>query len=412
MPRLRLAPLVASALFAATSFASAPPLAHDPGPAAGAQAAPAAGETDIARDALSLSLRALAAAERGSIDVDVKDATLVELFEQVQSRGSLPLRIDWESLAGLGIAKDDRIDFHIRDVPPLAALRAIAAAIPAEFDQPVVDACSGQLVLTSPSGLAALRETAIYDIADILADPTLLEAKAAPAAVAAPAGDDEDAPISEGVAVETPLDSMAERLVEIISEHIDPEGWIDTGGSRGRMTSEAGRLIVSATPATHRGLTAFLASLRSQAPTRATITWTIARVPSGQVGALRAAMQKGHANGVGPRSALEAIDGLVIESSPRTTTLIGESATIESSGPDVLTRCVARPSFDRIARTFGAMVRIEITRGDRKASAEASLSGDANRAADVIELASGPVDGTTWVVVVEAVADRPGATQE
>jgi hypothetical protein len=357
-------------------------------------------EAPPARDALTLSLRALAAAERGSIDLDAKGITLVELFDQLQTKAALPLRIDWSALAGIGVAKDDRIDFHIRDVPPLAALKAIAAAMDAEFDRPVVDACSGQLVLTSPKGLADLRETAIYDIADILADPTMLEARAADDA----ATHEDDAPIDgAAVAVETPIDALADRLVEIISEHIDPEGWIDTGGSRGRITSEAGRLIVSATPATHRGLAAFLDSLRAQTPKRATIGWTIASMPTSQIDLLRERL----VDGASALAVLRSIDGVVIESAPRATTLIGETATIEESGADRLTRCVARPSFDRIARSFGATVRVELRRGDRQASAEATLAGGPSGAVDIMQLASGPAEGRIWVVVVEAVAERP-----
>lgn len=392
-------------------------------------------------DTITLSLRALAQAESGSISVDATDVTIEELFQRIQNFGSLSLRIDWPALSRIGVAKDDRLDFHIKDVPPLAALKAIVSAMDADIDRPVIDASAGQIVVTSPNGLAGLRELAIYDIADILADPTLIDAIALAASPVAAEEDEKDeaeeeaeeadptanpntkpaAPAREPesthttVAAETPMHARAERLIEIISEHIDPEGWIDSGGSRGRITSEAGRLIVTATPMTHRQLRSLLATLREQAPTSATITCQIAAVETSALDELLGRSGTS-ANRQTTVDAVRALASFRIVAAPRVAAEMGSAATVaikntpSSADGGTTVQCRATPTFDRAHKRFGVGVTLELTHGTQSASLDSSvsgaLSGGAHGFTDLLRLAGGPSATESWVVIVEAEANR------
>ncbi len=413
-----------TALLVATHLLAAPLLAADP-PAAPAKPAPTANDAASPTGSLALSMRTLDQAGLGTVTLDATNVTIEELFQKLQSFAGLPLRIDWSALSRMGVAKDDRLDFHIKDVPPLVAVKAITNAMDAEIDRPVVDASAGQIVVTSPNGLASLRELAIYDVADILADPTLIDAIAAAAAEReAPAKEDpatepdakpdekpdskpEEKPTANTVAEESPLHARTERLIEIITEHIDPEGWLDSGGSRGRITGEAGRLIVTATPMAHRQLTQLLATLREQAPLSATITCTIAALPNA---ALNEALAKPTADRRAAVAAVRGSPGFRIVAAPRLVAQLGQAATVELKDGNASTLCRATPTFDRARRSLSVAVRAELTSGDRHAAIESSIGGAAAGFTDLLRLAGGPSATETFVIIVEAATDpRQGA---
>lgn len=410
------------ALLVATHLLTGPVLAADP-PAAPAH------EATSPTGSLALSMRALERAGLGTVTLDATNVTIEELFQKLQSFAALPLRIDWSALSRMGVAKDDRLDFHIKDVPALVAVKAITNAMDAEIDRPVVDASAGQIVVTSPNGLASLRELAIYDVADILADPTLIDAIAAAAAEReAPAKEDpatepdakpeekpeekpdskpEEKTTANTVAEESPLHARTERLIEIITEHIDPEGWLDSGGSRGRITGEAGRLIVTATPMAHRQLTQLLATLREQAPLSATITCTIAALPNA---ALDEALAKPTADRRAAVAAVRGAPGFRIVTAPRLVAQLGQAATVELKDGNASTLCRVTPTFDRARRSLSVAVRAELTSGDRRAAIESSIGGAAAGFTDLLRLAGGPSATETFVIIVEAATDpRQGA---
>lgn len=380
------------------------------------------------RTSLALSLAALQAAEGGSITLDLARTHVDQACEALGAAGHLPLRIDWDALADLGIAKDDTIDFRIQDVPALVALKALAATMNAEIEAPVVDASAGQLILTSPRGLAKYRETAIYEIGDILADPLLIDAVAAKARAAAETkameeaskgGNDEPAPSpaddsdatttsagSPGAATVafSPLTARAERLVDLIADHVDSEGWEDNGGSRSRLSHEAGRLIVSATPETHRQLRAFLAELRNGSPTSATTTWTIGVMPSGALDTLLATSDDPAAQ----IAAVKAASQFRVLGTPRVSVRLGDEATTEVDDGRNSIRCTANVSFDRARGTLALATSVAMGFGPAKAAIQSTLTGTARRAAGVLRLPSGPSAGEAWVVLTESFADpRP-----
>jgi hypothetical protein len=418
-------PLSASAFglvlaFAATAFEPATAQSVPESPSKPAAEAPT-------RSSLDLSVRALEEASKGNVTFDVTNAELSDALASFQALSGLPLRIEWSALADLGIAKDDVIDVHVHDVPPLVALKAIAATINADIDRPVVEAAAGQIVLTSPRGLGAFRELAMYDVADILADPMLIDAVAAAVRAQRAAeqhigakeeeeaeGKGDDANSTAGstagsAAAFSPLTARGDRLIEIIVDHIDPEGWDDNGGSRGRMSHEAGRLLVTATPSTHQALRTLLADLRRTSPTAATTTWTVASVPTATLDALLAKPEfAGPMNTPALDAAIRAASGFKALSKQQVTSKLGEEAVVDLGDGRNGSHCVANVTLDRARGTLSVQTKMTLFAGSWKVDSSTTLVGGPQSAAGIIRLPNSPVEGQDWVVLVVTVAEQRG----
>lgn len=399
-----------------------------------------------ARSSLDMSLATLAKAEVGAMSLTLKNEVLETAVERFRQVAGVPILVDWDALAAIGVARDDLISFEVADAPALVALKVFAASIEAEIEEPVVDATAGQLLITSPRGRSAFRETAIYDVADILADPFLIDAVAALRRQAAnrsgDADEDEDGkdeqdakvdgdageakrdpsqpnggaatvspkPTSAsandgGVAVVTTATARGERLIEIIVDHIDPEGWDYSGGSRGKMTHEAGRLIITATALTHESIRGFLTDLRQQSPSSATTSWTIAALPNASLDAI-VAEARPEADAASLLAATRSAPGFRILSTPRVSARLDDQGVIESSDAHGSARCTVTVSLDRAHRSLSVRTSVQLTDAGSKGAAESTLTGRGDRISGLLRLACGPREGETWVVLVETVADR------
>ncbi len=368
-----------------------------------------AGPTDPPpADSVSLSMRAIADAERGSYSLDATQETVEALLARAQKLLGVPLRVDWQALHWVSVEKDDRIDFHAKDLPPLVMLQAMAAAMGSEREHPIVDASAGQLVITSQRGLAALRETVIYDIADIISDPTLVDTLAvmatpvsAPATATPTANEKHDD--GNTTALESPMRALIDRVAEILQEHIDFDGWTDNGGDRNKLTAEAGRLIISTSPMTHRQIRTLLVGLREEAPNAARVSLVVAAIPTKELDPL---MKAAGDDRVALRAAIEKAPGFRPLWSPSTVTRFDHEAKLESAegNSNALTSITA--SQDRAKRSMTLGLRLALKSGERTAKFEASLAGDRRHLVEVVRLPAGPDEEMTWVVLVDARSER------
>ena len=169
-------------------------------------------------DALDASLRALREAERSRASIDRSNSTVEAVLAELQATTKIPLRVDWSALERLGIDRDDPFEFHASDLSPKLLLEAIAMSLGSEIERPVVDAGAGQIVLTTDAGRTSLRATAVYDVADVLFDPTLIDAlkalaEGAPVEVDAATQQQQPAPTDEDAVtgLEATHDALARR---------------------------------------------------------------------------------------------------------------------------------------------------------------------------------------------------------
>lgn len=342
-------------------------------------------------DSLSLSLAALATAERGRVTLEYREIRLDEALDRFTRETGLPLRAEWDALTRISVDRDERITWSARDLPPIVALRELAASLGTDLDRPIVDASHGTLLLTTLRGLQAHRETSLYDVADIAADPTLLDA--VERLVAAPDAEPEDD--AAGVD-DREAEERLTALAALLMDHIDPEGWVDAGGSRSKMSLAAGRLAVTASAGTHRELRRLLGTIRRQAPSTGMVRIAIIELSEGAAEDLLLRLAS-----VTPVERQRLLS--TCASSPDTARLaaaqllvrLGEEARIESRAPG------------GDAADFDATVLLRIDRARRSLALSIALEVGASRLRTtldfpLVQLASGepmPLSGVEAIVL-------------
>jgi hypothetical protein len=326
----------------------------------------AASRTATARQAdspLESATATIRAAERTLVTVDRTEAPLTAVLEDFRKAG-LQIQVEWSELALLGVEKDEPVTLIVERLPALDALAALSRVIGDAKERPVLDAAPGLLVLTTGDRLEGLRVPAIYDVADILTDPTLLADAA-----------DADAPAHDATSTDaTTIEERARRLLELLMSQVDPQGWEDVGGSRGRISVEAGRLVVSATPLAHLRLRRLLDDLRRESPFAIETSLSIMEVPSATATRL-ADEAKGDATALAAavRGAADATRAW----SPRVVTRFDAPASIETSD-DALGQWQATltPRRDRIARVITLDLHVTLAKGSSKVGFDGLVAFD------------------------------------
>lgn len=355
----------------------------------------------IAADSLAKSLAALAVADRGSIAFTATDTRLDEALARFTEATGVPVRAEWDALTRILVDRNAVVDWSVRDATPLAALRILAQSIGTDLDRPVVDASQGTLLLTSLPALAGHRETALYDVADIAADPTLLDSLASLIAVdeeEAAAASDETTTGEERAAGE-----RVERLARLLMDHLDPEGWMDFGGSRGRISAEAGRLVVTASANTHRELRRLLADLRDEAPTSAVVRIAVIELDASVA---TSAMRRLDAiEGTERRAAiasLRALDGARVEVSAELAVRLGAEAImrVDDATPSRFEATVLA-RHDRARRSLA--VNLDLAMGAARLTTIADFPARGDGAEALLMPAA---DGRARIVIVEAATRR------
>lgn len=338
---------------------------------------------------LDRSIATILDAHAARVTLDADDAELADIVGRLSQAGVV-LRADWPALERLGIDPDDRIGFEVRDLTVYDAAVAFSRAIGDESERPVVDAAPGQLVLTTEHALGGMREAALYDVADIVTDATLL------------AGTEDPSPTA--TADTTTDEERAARLVELILDHVDPQSWLEQGGSRGRISREAGRIVVSATPATHLRLRRFLSELRDESPLVASVRLHVLAVPTARADRIvEASAGDAHAQALALVSAPEATRLWA----PHVLTRLGETASVETSGATASFSATVIPTRDRIARVLSVQVTLDATVAGVTARFEgtvASMGDSPVWTALEVPMAVAPTSepATTWFLVVDA----------
>ncbi len=390
-------------------------------------------------DNLSRSLAVLANADRGTVDVTIREVELGAAIDQLRSALRVPIQADWDALAMISIRRDDHVTIDMHGVPPLAVMRSLALTIGSSIDRPVIDATNGQIFLTSHEGLEVIRETAIYDVADIASDATLLDAYRAildqaaeedPKDGEAKDEPEEDATSGHGTPPTAPaknadvpssppasatttsagdIDSAAgraaqvERLARLLMEHIDPEGWANYGGTRGRIDAEGGRLVVSATPATHRALRSVLAAIREEAPTAMRLEAKLVAVPAGLYREIETASGSDRSRiAAALGEAATGGKGVQVVWSPAIAARLDETALVESERDGAATKLSITPRHDRAHQSLALAVHLERKESAAKSMLETIVDLPGRRGVAILRLPDGPSPDTLWLLVLDA----------
>lgn len=177
-------------------------------------------------------------------DLDLSNVTLEQAFNRIRDAGRFNLVVRWPALAEAGIGRSDRVKLHLWDVKPLKALDILLRAVESD-DKPLRSADRDGIITVSTAADLVETELRIYDVRDLLA--------------AMHAQRFEGVPEEKNARVET-----EDELTRLILDSVDPDSWIDAGGTDGRIHMFAGRLIITQTKEGQRKVEALLKDLTAE----------------------------------------------------------------------------------------------------------------------------------------------------
>ncbi|MEM7228134.1 MAG: hypothetical protein AAF432_04885 [Planctomycetota bacterium] len=233
--------------------------------------------------------------------VDYEETPLVDILDDMTERSGISIVADWNALDAIFVDPDDWVTVRSGSMTIAAVLDSICAQLGDEFDRPVIEATDGQVLMTSPTGAGKCAVLMAYDIRDLINDdasiqrlhdaqpdvpddvldddPLIDDGKGEAIDDMPDEADDESA--AEAAEPEREL-TPAIRLMELLAYHIDPEAWVEFGGSQAKISERDGVLLVTAPPSIHRDFADALRQLRRFQPSMVETTVVIVDVPAAE----------------------------------------------------------------------------------------------------------------------------------
>ena len=380
-------------------------------------------------DEFQQALNVLTQLDAARLSMDYHDEPLEQVLVDLNAHLPMTVRADWATLRRLGVDADDRTTLRI-SAGGTAALSALSLTLGDEFERPVFEVHAGQMVLTTVQGTEAMRLTAVYDVRDLLADaalfqrlrdevPPMEEEKPAAPKESEPATQPQPDPVparwpqafpphgrprhtiltdaapAEQVVKDNPIagreQTPGEQLINLITDHVDPEAWMNFGGSRAKVTDQNGVLLVTATPTTHRKLIRALEQLRDASSSSIHVKAAIVDVPRSRWDSLQ---RQYDLHSAALAMAVRDDSAAVIVWTSSAPSTIDHPLTIESQASDVTVRCVVTPRLDAQTRQISAEV-----------DASTSQAGDRRSVKTIVSF-----PGDVRAAILELPAPKPGAT--
>ncbi len=378
---------------------------------------------------LQSAMRLLEELDTVMISVDYRDEPLERLVADLDERIPLSLRADWTALRRIGVRGHERVSFRLSNASAATVLVGLTLLLGDEFEQPIFEAHGGQMVLTTLDMTAAMQLVDVYDVRDLLVDGHALarlrdEIRPPETFPQEPPDESADAPAQEpgesGSRSESTADAResnevgeaerllasppppgpltpGEELLRLISDHVDPQGWIQFGGSRARISERDGVLLVTAAPTTHRRLREALRLLRLTSPSSISLDAAIVDLPVEVFAALGRRHERGTA-ALGRAIATAA--GATVRWRTVADVSIGHSLEVESGWGDVVATLRLEPSFDpktgRLSVSVDASLRLDADH--RRVSTTASFTYRGGAA--VIELPPARASDTRRLLIL------------
>ena len=202
--------------------------------------------------------------------------TLENAITFVETVAEMNIDIDWASLEEIGVDRSTPVTLNLSQVPLRTVLdRLLDKASPDRLSRASWAVNDGILQIASDESLRKNTILAIYDIRDLLIEipdydnaPEFDLSQVLQQSGGGGGGGGGQSPFqnSEGQDEEDriPLDERRQQIIDIITQSIDAEGWIDNGGDTGRIQPLAGSLIITNTARNHREVGGLLSKLREQ----------------------------------------------------------------------------------------------------------------------------------------------------
>ncbi len=265
---------------------------------AGLWVLPGALTTSASGDPLEDAMSILDRIEVAPVTFDDRPHPLSEVLQRLSEASGLPIWGDWESMRRLGVKPDTQVQLRVQDASVATALSGLMLVLGGEFSRPVYEVHAGSVVITTIEATEAMRLTDVYDVRDLLRDRALIEqlkrerpplefndphAPVVPdESIAAPEEEKEEEERKKEKVPSPPARFSSKSgadLLYLILDHVDPDAWVDFGGTRGKISEREGVLIVTVAPTTHHLLRQALAKLRRANPTDVVVEAAIVELP-------------------------------------------------------------------------------------------------------------------------------------
>ncbi|RMH24994.1 MAG: hypothetical protein D6693_09340, partial [Planctomycetota bacterium] len=209
--------------------------------------------------------RVLAELRGRRIPANFTDARLEDVLSFFAQVTTLNVDVDWDSLADIGISRDDLVSLSLQPLDAETVLdRVLRKVSPDQFSRANWAVEDGVLVIASDDALRRNTFVVIYDVRDLLFRiqdfeevPDLGLGEITQGQGGGSQSDfqveDRDGPTEE---------ETLQRIIDIIQSNIDPTGWSVAGGDTGDVTELNGNLIITNTARNHQAIAGLLSQLR------------------------------------------------------------------------------------------------------------------------------------------------------
>jgi hypothetical protein len=354
--------------------------------------------------------RSIAVLERldaTTTSVDFDREPLETVIEMLDGAGPAPVAADWTALETLFVGPDDEITLHLEDVAFSTVLAAVTLELGDDLERPLFEVHGGRVMLTTLDATAAMGVTDVYDVRDLVADERTFErlrAERTPVdAPEPPPGEveaDEDAPTLPEVDVPTTASgpvSPTFALMELLTEHIDPEAWTTYGGNRATMSDRNGAVLVTAPPSIHRRLRDALTRLRRATSSAVNVDATIVDLPRAAFERLARRHDRGSA--VLGRAVVGAADAVVLWQSTAGATA-GRELSIESEAEGVGVELRLNPRLDPRTGILTVDLEAQTQAGADRRAVSTTVTIPGRRGAAVVELPAARSGATARFLVL------------
>jgi hypothetical protein len=249
--------------------------------------------------------------------VDYAPEDLVKVIDELRQKHGLNVQISWGVLDAAGIRKDRRIELRLKDVPLSVLLDNIVREIDASGGTLLGWAVDrGVVIITNRAALDRQTLLRAYDVRDLIESGYAIRRFAStPSLGLATTGREwlggDATPKVEGKgfgggggggggggnifgdeADDPTRMEKIESLVQLLTEQVDPESWLDNGGIIGSVSVRDGVLLVRQSLRNHTDVRALLDLLRSVRPEPLHVDVAIVRLAPQRAAAIRGAAER------------------------------------------------------------------------------------------------------------------------
>ncbi len=218
--------------------------------------------------------RVRAVLETKRIPISFRDNSLRDVIGFVQTVSNLDIDIDWPSLENIGITPDTTITLELKNITLRSVLDRVMSKIGDDNNRAGWEISDGILRIASEELLRKNVVTLVYDIRDLLLEvpdysnapefdlQSVLQSSGSGGGGGGGQSPFRDTQQNRNNTNRRTLEERTTDLLDIVQQNVDPNGWVEAGGTTGRVQSLNGNLIITNTPKNHQTIDGLLRKLR------------------------------------------------------------------------------------------------------------------------------------------------------